>query len=191
MKYFIPVLCAVVVLVGCAKDPKVEAPKVVVPKPAVEAPKVVVDWEKLKDRDDLWYFEEKPFTGVALKKHENGQKERETTFRDGKRDGLLTDWRKNGQKDRETTVKDGVPVAVTVWKPNSEKCPDTNFVNGNGIICYYHDNGQKKEETTFKDGRYDGLRTKWHENGQKKEESVYQNRKRISSKYWDEDGNPE
>ena len=114
------------------------------PSAVVEASKVVVDYDQLERRDGLMYFEEKPFTGVALKKHENGQKERETTFRDGKRDGLLTDWRKNGQKDRETT---------------------------------------------FKDGRYDGLRTKWHENGQKKEESVYQNRKRISSKYWDEDGN--
>ena len=35
-----------------------------------------------------------------------------------------------------------------------------------------------------------GLWTSWDPNGQKREESVYQNRKRISSKYWDEDGNP-
>ena len=166
MKYLIPVLCAVVVLVGCAKDPKVEAPKVVVPKPAVEAPKVVVDWEKLKDRDDLWYFEEKPFTGVALKKHENGQKERETTFRDGKRDGLSIWWHKNGQKEEEATYKAGILMSATVWKLSGEKCPDTNLVDGTGIVCRYWENGQKRYESTFKDGKL------------------------ISEKRWDEDGNP-
>ena len=163
----------------------------------VETPQVVVDatkavdYDQLERRDGLMYFEGKPFTGVAVEKWPNGQKRLEVTFKDGKEHDLTTLWYDNGQKNMEGTAKDGVPVAVTVWKPNGEKCPDTNFVNGNGIICYYHDNGQKKEETTFRDGKRDGLRTKWHENGQKKEESVYQNRKRISSKYWDKDGKPE
>jgi antitoxin component YwqK of YwqJK toxin-antitoxin module len=229
MKYLIPVLCAVGLLfAGCVTN------KPVAPKPTIEAPMVVVDGDQLRFQgeqalfligeeqgeesldgvEDLWYFKEKPFTGVAVWKYPNGQKERETTFRDGKRHGLGTAWYENGQKDRETTVKDGVPVAVTVWKPNGEKCPDTNLVDGNGITCYYHDNGQKRSEHTykdgkehglgtawyengqksaeytFKDGKMDGLRTSWHDNGQKAVEATFKDGEQISQKWWDKDGNP-
>ena len=103
-----------------------------------------VDVDQLEERDDgLSYLpnEEKPFTGVAVKK------------------------RPNGQKRLEVTWKDGNLVTATVWKPNGEKCPDTNVVNGNGIMCWYHDNGQKRGEATFKDGKL------------------------ISAKQWDKDGN--
>ena len=78
MKHLIPILCvaAVVVLAGAEKK---DAPKVV-----TEAPKVVVDEDQLERRDGLWYFEEKPFTGVVAEKYPNGQKKLEGTFKDGK-----------------------------------------------------------------------------------------------------------
>ena len=127
--------------------------------------KVGVDLEKLERRDGFRYFEGKPFTGVAVQKYPNGQKEYEGTYKDGKLNGLWTKWYENGQKKEETTFKDGNLVTATVWKPNGEKCPDTNVVNGNGIMCWYHDNGQKRGEATFKDGKL------------------------ISAKQWDKDGN--
>ena len=162
---------------------------------------VVVDLDQLEYRDGLQYFEEKPFTGVAVAKYDNGQKRAEGTFKDGKQHdlwaewyengrkkwewtfkdgkqhGLQTSWYENGQKESEHTCKDGKEhglatswyenglkkaefiwkdsklVTTTVWKPNGEKCSDTNVVDGNGIVCVYHDNGQKKEEWTFKDGK--------------------------------------
>ena len=89
----------------------------------------------------------------------------EGTHKDGKWHGLWTEWHENGQKKWEETWKDGNLVTATVWKPNGEKCPDTNVVNGNGIMCWYHDNGQKRGEATFKDGKL------------------------ISAKQWDKDGN--
>ena len=94
MKTWIPVLCAVALLAGCAgkKDPEVE-----VPKPAVEAPKVVVDYEKLERRDELGYFGGKPFTGVAVAKYENGQKAGETTYLNGTRTSV-TEWDENGNQ---------------------------------------------------------------------------------------------
>ena len=157
----------------------------------VEVPKIVVDVDELKLRNGLAYFEGKPFTGVAVGKYPNGQKNSEATFKegeqhglettwysngqkeyeaifeDGKKDGLKTVWRKNGQKKEESTYKDGNLVTATVWKPNGLKCPDTNLVDGNGISCSYHENGQKRYETTYKDSE------------------------RISSKGWDEAGKPE
>ena len=52
--------------------------------PEAEASKIVVDEDQLEERDDLHYFEEKPFTGVAVKKYPNGQKYMEDTFKAGK-----------------------------------------------------------------------------------------------------------
>ncbi|MBT5378878.1 MAG: hypothetical protein HOL08_07480 [Opitutae bacterium] len=53
MKTWITVLCAVALLGGCAKK---------------------VGFDDLEKRDGLRYFEEKPFTGVAVRKYKNGQK---------------------------------------------------------------------------------------------------------------------
>ena len=90
MKTWIPVLCAVAWLSGCSgkKDAGVDAPD-------------AVDGDKLEERDGLWYFEEKPFTGVAVKKWPNDQKWGELTYKDGKEHGLAASWQKNGQKREE------------------------------------------------------------------------------------------
>ena len=66
----------------------------------------------------LLYYESNsktPFTGVAVSKHANGQKESEMTFKDGNPEGLSTQWHKNGQKESETTWKGGVIVSETKW----------------------------------------------------------------------------
>ena len=135
--------------------------------------------------------QETPFTGVAAWKYENGQKKYERTFKDGKLDGPGTEWYENGQKAEEATFKDGKLVSASVWKPNGEKCPVTNVVNGTGISCEYQDNGQKEEENNWKDGKLHGKWIVWFENGQKNSEAIYRNGELISKKAWDPDGHPE
>ena len=46
-----------------------------------------VDAPKLVERDGLTYEgdSETPFTGISVNKHENGQKGRESTFKDGRK----------------------------------------------------------------------------------------------------------
>ena len=60
-----------------------------------------------------------PFTwpeeGLFTAWHDNGQKEIEQTWKDGKREGLQTIWHDNGQKASERTYKDGEPVSETRW----------------------------------------------------------------------------
>ena len=60
-----------------------EKPQAKVDEPPVQT----VDVSKLGERDGVMYEgdSETPFTGVAVTKHENGQKAVETTFKDGKR----------------------------------------------------------------------------------------------------------
>jgi hypothetical protein len=43
-------------------------------------------------------------------------------------------------------------MTEVVWKPNGEKCPVTNVVNGNGVRTWYNDNGTEDFRVTIKDG---------------------------------------
>jgi antitoxin component YwqK of YwqJK toxin-antitoxin module len=83
---------------------------------------------------------------------ENGQKRWESTFKDGKEDGLETWWYSTGQKDSEHTYKGGKLMTAVVWKPYGEKCPETNVVDGNGIVVGYREDGTEQSRTTYKDG---------------------------------------
>jgi antitoxin component YwqK of YwqJK toxin-antitoxin module len=67
-----------------------------------------------------------------VKNHENRQKEKEATYKDGKQDGLATTWYENGQKWSEATYKDG---------------------KVEGLMTGWYDTGQKAIEATYKDGK--------------------------------------
>ena len=77
-------------------------------------------------------------------------------------------WYENGQKESEVNFKDGKIVTASSWLPDGTKCPLTNIKDGNGVAVTYHMNGQKEWETNYKDGKKHGLMTWWYENGQKK-----------------------
>ena len=110
-----------------------------------EPPVQTVDGSTLYTRDGLWYDgdSETPFTGVLVDKYPNGQKMVELHFKDGKEEGLSTEWYANGQKQLEGTSKDG---------------------KREGLETHWHENGQKKSEATFKDGKKVS-ETKWDEEG--------------------------
>ena len=82
----------------------------------------------------------------------NGQKEFEGSYKDGKEDGPSTWWYSNGQKSLEWSYKDGKPVTLVGWKPNGEKCPETNIVDGNGVVVIYREDGTEGGRSTYKDG---------------------------------------
>ena len=112
----------------------------------------------LSSAQRIWIFNEK---------HANGQKEYEDTSKNGRKDGLHTEWYKNGQKRLEDTYKDGEWIKRTWW----------------------YENGQKKEERNFKDVELDGKCTAWYKNGRKSFETIYKDGKLIEWTEWDEDGN--
>ena len=90
--------------------------------------------------------------GLQTLWYENGQKKGERTYKDGKQDGLMTWWYKNGQKKAETTFTDDKVMTSVVWRPNGEKCPVTNVVNGNGAKVYYNEDGTVERRETYRDG---------------------------------------
>ena len=70
-------------------------------------------------------------------------------------------WYENGQKEIETNFKDGKTDLWTVWYENGQKKLEGNFKDGkaNGLQVRWHENGQKKLEANFKDG--EKISEKW------------------------------
>ena len=68
-----------------------------------------------------------------------------------KRDRSTT-WYKNGQKKAEENYKNSKLISTMVWKPNGQRCPETNVNNGAGVLIEYDENGQKMNETKYENG---------------------------------------
>jgi len=69
--------------------------------------------------------------GLMIAWHENGKKECEATFKDGKKDGLRTEWHKNGKKKRKSTFKDGKEDGLfTSWSPDGKESSELIFKDG-------------------------------------------------------------
>jgi len=100
----------------------------------------------LQDRGGVKYEinSEVGFTGRLVKKYRNEQKKLEGNYKDGKEEGLWTEWHKNGQKEWEGNYKDG---------------------KEDGLFTMWDENGQKKREENWKDGNREGLWTRWDKEG--------------------------
>ena len=119
-----------------------------------------IDLDKLqrkeKEGEILYYAPNKqtPYTGWVKRMHGNGQIAWLVQYKDGKKwKGLCMAWYENGQKNFEGRWKKSKkPWTVVVWKPNGEKCPDTNLKDGNGVLVYYDNDGREFMRTIFKNG---------------------------------------
>ena len=124
-------------------------------------PKTVgVNNDELERREGIMYLKgsDTPYTGKSFTLWQNGQKQFERNYKDGKFDGLWTEWYWNGQKNFERNYKDG---------------------NLHGLSTLWWKTGLKKREVNWKDGERDGFQTKWYENGQKWSEELYKDGKQI------------
>ena len=145
----------------------------------------------------LWYengqkkeeenYKDGELDGLLTWWYENGQKKVEETFKDGKWDGLATVWFDNGQKSREETFKDGKMVSATAWKPNGEKCPITNIVDGNGVIVRYREDGTENYRYSYKDGEL-VEDVSYREDGTVGFRHIWKDGKQVDSVSYREDG---
>tara|TARA_B100001964_G_scaffold195917_1_gene220210 strand:- start:332 stop:1225 length:894 start_codon:yes stop_codon:yes gene_type:complete len=103
-----------------------------------------------KWREENW--KDSKIDGLWTEWHENGQKESEGNYKAGKHDGLFIWWHSNGQKSLEITYRDDKLMTAIAWKPNGEKCPVTNVVDGNGVVVWYSKDGTEALRMTYKDG---------------------------------------
>ena len=98
-----------------------------------------------------------PYTGKYLCKYEDGKKESEGRFKDGKLDGTFTVWYKNGQKESEINYKNGKLDGKWIsWNKNGQKLRQKNYKNGKldgKLIEWFQFNGQIKREANYKNGK--------------------------------------
>ena len=108
-----------------------------------------INAEKLIEEDGLKYHPDTKelYSGDVFKNYLGGKTEFEGSYKDGKPDGLWTEWFRDGQKEEEGTYKDGKEIEVTRWA--------------------YHMNGQKSFEGTYKDGKEIDYKA-WDKYGNKK-----------------------
>ena len=135
-----------------------------------------VDKTQLEERNGVFYFvnDTNPLTGTFTPFYENGQKEVEVNYVDGKPQGLGTSWYENGQKKSEASYVDGKEQGLlTNWYENGQKKSESNYVDGKpqGLGTAWHENGQKRVEINYVDGKQQGLVTNWYESGQKQAEA--------------------
>ena len=121
MKRLLLIVLPLLLIIGCSKEP--------------------INYETtLIERDGVFYTKDtnKPYSGQVLSLYDDGKKKEEGTLKDGKIDGLWTEWYKNGQKSYEGNYKDG---------------------KEDGLFTLWYKNGQKESESSSKDGEFDGLWT--------------------------------
>ena len=123
-------------------------------------------WYEKGQKEMEGYVKDGKPDGFGSSWHENGQKKFEGNCKDGKKDGLWTFWYENGQKKSEENLKDDKLMTAVAWKPNGEKCPVTNVVDGNGVLVGYYENGQKDSEGNYKGGKLMTV-VVWKPNGDK------------------------
>ncbi|MEC8243480.1 MAG: toxin-antitoxin system YwqK family antitoxin [Verrucomicrobiota bacterium] len=129
--------------------------------------------------------------GLMTSWRENGQKEKEVNYKDGKQHGLETFWYENGQKKTEGNYKDDkLDGLETSWRENGQKEKEVNYKDGkqHGLETFWYENGQKEIEQNYKDGKQHGLVTFWYKNGQKSGEDVFKEDKLLSSITWKPNG---
>ena len=106
-----------------------------------------------EDDDELYYMpgSQTPYTGWFYGKS-NGQLRHLTHTKEGRWDGEPTGWYQSGQKRFQREFKKGDLVTFITWKPNGEKCPVTNVVDGNGVAIWYDEDGSVDYRFTYRDG---------------------------------------
>ena len=160
MKRLLLIVLPLLLIVGCSKP---------------------INEETLIDKDGLKYHPDtnEMYSGKVFKNRMGGKKEFEGSYKDGKKDGLWTDYHENGQKKSEGNHKDGKLDGLwTNWYENEQKSSEITYKNGKQYII-----------RTYKDGKREGLWTWWYANGQKFYEDIYKDGELIESKKWDRDGN--
>ena len=131
------------------------------------------DFTTLQKRGDTYYEinSEEPFSGLIINKYESGQKHTKGYLTNGREDGIWTWWYENGQKEKEVDYFDGktLDVLYKKWDDNGQKEEGT-LKDGklDGFVTEWYENGQKKYETIYKNGNLISKK-EWNEDGSVKE----------------------
>ena len=111
-------------LVSASEDakPSADSPKPLISDADVERLlKEAVDGNLLQERDDLVCQDDKPYSGWGKEMYDSGQVRGLVHLKDGKEDGRATAWHENGQKQAEWSFRDGRELSAKYWNSKGEE----------------------------------------------------------------------
>ncbi len=121
-----------------------------------------------------------PFTGKAISKYRNGQKQREISFKDGKMHGKAFEWDQFGEKIFQAEYENGMQVGTEYqWYNNGNVKVEVSYVDGTleGMAKEFYTDGKKQSEGLFTNGMEEGSHKWWHKNGNLEQEIPFVNGK--------------
>ena len=100
-------------------------------------------------------------------------------MKNGKKDGLWTEWYPNKRKLEETYRHGMLDGSVSLYYKTGQKEWRHTYNNGQfeGLCTYWYENGQKMREGNFMCGDSTGKWIWWDKNGRVEKEKKYKNRK--------------
>ena len=154
----------------------------------------LIDEPSLIEKNGVMYLpqSDKPYSGDVSKSDNFGKTLLKGTYKNGKKDGLWTEWDENGQKKSEGKFEDD--KKDDLWKDyyeNGQLQEEGHYKEGKyeGLWIRYFDNGILSIKGNYKDDKQDGFWKSYYDNGQLKYEWNYKEGELISQECWDEDGN--
>lgn len=131
----------------------------------------------LKNSADLIEGAPNSIEGQLVLWHENGQKDLDVLYKEGKEQGLLSSWYENGNKQIERNYLNGKEQGLTVlWNEQGQKTIEANFEYGqlDGVTSIW-ENGIKIAEEHYKQGKHEGVATYWDQQGNKRAIKTFSN----------------
>ena len=129
-------------LVSCQHEPAEKLTEVSVEQNADEL--------VLKPMEGKWYYNSRPFSGIAVKKYSDGALLSRIAYVDGKKQGLALWWFDTGDSQKRANFKaNRLHGQVITWWPNGLKSSESNYESGvlNGVQKRWHSNGQLARKT--------------------------------------------
>jgi len=166
----------------------------------------IIKWPSSQLKEKCTYYLDtkgkKLWHGIFENWHENGKKESETRWKDGKRHGTFIIWRndgsvssigefKNGEADGmfkswnkmsrlsyEKILVKGVISEGEFYSPTGELV--SRVKNGTGKDICYHDSGKQVSEIIWESGK-EKETTWWYDNGQMASQEIYDEKGLLQS----------
>lgn len=116
----------------------------------------------------LRMYQNKPFTGDAVTFYPNGKMAKREHFKQGLRDGFLTQWFENGTLAFDSRYVAGVLEGTTLsWWSNGNMRSESVYRQGkvNGTSLQWYATGELFKKMNYVDGQEVGLQQAWRRNG--------------------------
>jgi antitoxin component YwqK of YwqJK toxin-antitoxin module len=157
-----------------------------------------------REGTEHWWYDtgarewEKPYkngklNGIATQWYRNGKVRSEIPYVDGEINGTVRNWYESGVRESEIRYARGKREGMRIdYRKSGEKRAETPFVNDkvHGVVIEFYKSGVMNEAGSYENNQLNGTRDGYYESGVKKCECTYLNGEVHGYvKQWTEDGN--